>query len=1018
MTSLTINGRLTAVVRRRALAALLGMAASGLFAAPVAAQGYAPTEAEKHITAIDGVRVKVFASEPDVRQAIFVKCDDRGRLWTIQYLQYPNPAGLTRVKVDRWSRTVYDKVPEPPPRGPRGADQITILSDEDGDGRADAFKDFVDGLNLATGVEFGHGGVYVLQVPYLLFYPDRDRDDVPDGDPEVLLEGFGMEDAQSLANHLTWGPDGWLYGVNGSTTTCNVRGIEFQQGCWRYHPLTKEFELFCEGGLNVYGLTFDENGELFYSTNGGPFVHAVQGGYFYKSFGKHGPLHNLFAYHYFPQQERDDVPGGPPTGGTIYLADALPKHLRGAFVAGNFLGHTASWWELTPNGSTVRAKLGGTLFNMNDTWSGPTDFCVGPDGCAYVSDFFDLRTAHPDPDANWDRSNGRIYRIEPASGVAPVACDVAALSSDELVSLLSHRNRWFADRARVELANRRDATIVPQLREQVLQTDDGPLALQSLWALNVTCGLDDELAVRLLRHPERYVRFWTIRLLGDARTASPAALDGLLQLAEEEHDPVVLAQLAASAKRLDDKPCLAIVDRLLAREAGANDPRIPWLIWWAVESKAMASSEALVESFAPPASWANSMRRDNGLRLLRRWSAEGTQAGYDACDRLFSSAPEELRQQAMDAICKGLAERSQGLEEITQGGLFDQHAGTDTATIRRAPREFQPLEGPLRNSLLSAWRTDRSNDLALEAALRAGDDEAYAYLVRQIALGSQSDLDPARQRELVHDFGREDVISLLVPLVQPGLSPADLAEVLDVLARFDDPRIARAIASHYAASSSENRRLMRDVLLSRPGSALAFLSRFDGGEFPPEDVGVDELQRLANHQSEELDAIVRKLWGNIGPGSTEEKLATMRRFNNDLRAGSGDPARGKLLYTKHCGICHQLHGEGENVGPDLTTANRQDLAALLANVVDPSAVIRREYVVNVVVTASGRIISGILADQDGASVTLLTAENKRVKIPRDDIDEMEESDVSLMPERLLEQLTPQERRDLFSYLQQ
>lgn len=96
-----------------------------------------------------------------------MKCDDRGRLWTIQYLQYPNPAGLKRVKVDRWSRTVYDRVPQPPPHGPHGADKITILEDTDGDGQADKVKDFVDGLNLVTGVAFGHGGVFVLNAPYL-----------------------------------------------------------------------------------------------------------------------------------------------------------------------------------------------------------------------------------------------------------------------------------------------------------------------------------------------------------------------------------------------------------------------------------------------------------------------------------------------------------------------------------------------------------------------------------------------------------------------------------------------------------------------------------------------------------------------------------------------------------------------------------------------------------------------------------------------------------------------------------
>ena len=185
------------------------------------AQGLSPAEAVRRMKPAPGFEVQLVASEPDVRQPIFVKFDDRGRLWTIQYLQYPNPAGLKRVKVDRWSRTVYDKIPEPPPKGPRGADKITVLIDNDHDGQADDTKDVITGLNLCTGLEFGHGGLFVLQVPYLLFYPDKNGDDVPDADPEVLLSGFGMEDAQSFANHLTWGPDGWLYGLNGSTTESN-----------------------------------------------------------------------------------------------------------------------------------------------------------------------------------------------------------------------------------------------------------------------------------------------------------------------------------------------------------------------------------------------------------------------------------------------------------------------------------------------------------------------------------------------------------------------------------------------------------------------------------------------------------------------------------------------------------------------------------------------------------------------------------------------------------------------------
>ncbi|MDB5339134.1 MAG: Cytochrome c [Planctomycetaceae bacterium] len=363
------------------------------FSQTALAQGLSPAEAVRRMKTAPGFEVQLVASEPQVLQPIFVKFDDRGRLWTIQYLQYPNPAGLKRVKVDRWSRTIYDKIPEPPPKGPRGADKITVLIDNDHDGAADEVKDVITGLNLCTGLEFGHGGLFVLQVPYLLYYPDKNCDDVPDADPEVLLSGFGMEDAQSFANHLTWGPDGWLYGVNGSTTTCVIRGIEFQQGVWRYHPVTREFELFCEGGGNLYGLSFDAEGNLIYTGNGGYLAfHALQGAYYLKTFGKHGPLHNPYAYGYFKDiQKNGAVPGAPSTGGTIYItsaqANSFPSQFQNCLISGNFLGHSISWWRMSPLGATFSAKHEGLLVDSQDPWCGPTDLCLGPDGAIYWSDF-------------------------------------------------------------------------------------------------------------------------------------------------------------------------------------------------------------------------------------------------------------------------------------------------------------------------------------------------------------------------------------------------------------------------------------------------------------------------------------------------------------------------------------------------------------------------------------------------------------------------------------------------------
>ena len=979
-------------------------------------QGYPPEEAAEKMTIAEGLQVTLFASEPEVRQPSFVKCDDRGRLWTIQYLQYPNPAGLQRVKVDRWSRTVYDRVPKPPPHGPRGADKITILEDTDGDGKADKVKDFVDGLNLVTGVAFGHGGVYVLNVPYLLFYPDRDRDDIPDSDPEVLLTGFGMEDAQSMSNHLTWGPDGWLYGVNGSTTTCNIRGIEFQQGLWRYHPLTKQFELFCEGGSNCYGVTFNENGEVFYSTNGGPFVHGVQGGYFFKSFGKHGPLHNLYAYHYFENLQRDQVPGGPPTGGTIYTGESFPERFRGKFIAGNFLGHTASYWSVEPKGSTVKATFGETILDSNDTWFGPTDVCQGPDGAIYVCDFHDQRTAHPDPDANWDKENGRIFKIQAVGYIPNQHQDVTQLSSDQLVDLLSSNNGWYVNRARCELARRRDTSILSRLRKLAQQTENANLALQALWAHHVTAEIDETLAIELLNHPTEYVRYWTIRLLGDKKQVTDSVATKLIELAASEPSVIVRTQLAATAKRLPGHQGLAIVKQLLDSHPKETDERAKWLIWWAIEAHAIKDLERAVTIFSKADAWKNLSSRENALRLIRRYAAEGTTASYQACVVLLNTAPEEFQTEANAHLLLGLSERSSALAGIGQGGLFEQQAQSNQDESVESARKYETLTADLSRYIEQQWQPDESNISNLELALLAEHRTAY----HQLLATAQDATNPAHQIaavQLLEKYGQHDAVDLLLNIFLDSSSEDLKAACLATLANWEDKNIAETLLEKYQQSAAAIQSQIRSVLFTRPMSALQLLNYIEQEQIDPASIPIQELRRLAVHQNEEIDQLVRKHWGNVGPGTPEEKLATMRRYSNDLRAAAGNPANGKQLFAKHCGICHQLHGEGNKIGPDLTTANRKDRTAMLGNVVDPSAVIRREYINFVVETSSGRILTGLLAAQDAASVTILDAQNKRIKIPRDEIEELVEAEVSLMPEKILAGLTPQELRDLFSYLE-
>src|SRR5439155_9586454 len=139
------------------LSVLLALIASS----PLLAQGFSPEDAVKRMQLPPGFSAKVVACEPMIRQPLSISFDEKGRMWVLQYLQYPNPAGLKAVKQDQYLRTVWDRVPEPPPKGPKGLDKITILFDPDEYGVYRKPKDLVSGLHLGTGVCHGNRRVYV-----------------------------------------------------------------------------------------------------------------------------------------------------------------------------------------------------------------------------------------------------------------------------------------------------------------------------------------------------------------------------------------------------------------------------------------------------------------------------------------------------------------------------------------------------------------------------------------------------------------------------------------------------------------------------------------------------------------------------------------------------------------------------------------------------------------------------------------------------------------------------------------
>ena len=218
---------------------------------------------------------------------------------------------------------------------------------------------------------------------------------MPDGDPEVHLQGFGLEDTHSVVNSLCWGPDGWLYAAQGSTVTGHVTRPGLDAGkeprhsmgqlIWRYHPETRRYEVFAEGGGNAFGVEIDAKGRIYSGHNGGDTrgFHYVQGGYYQKGFNKHGPLSNPYAFGYFPAMKHNRVPRFTHTF-VIYEADALPQSYRGLlFGVAPLLNHVVMS-RVLPDGSSFQTHDVGLAVSSRDPWFRPVDIKLGPDGCALL----------------------------------------------------------------------------------------------------------------------------------------------------------------------------------------------------------------------------------------------------------------------------------------------------------------------------------------------------------------------------------------------------------------------------------------------------------------------------------------------------------------------------------------------------------------------------------------------------------------------------------------------------------
>jgi putative membrane-bound dehydrogenase-like protein len=926
----------------------------------------------------DGFSVELVAAEPDLVNPIAMTFDERGRIWVTESLEYPRRSAGS------------------------GRDRVKILEDTDGDGKIDKVTVFAEGLNIPSGIAVGHGGVWVANAPDILFYKIG-PDGKAAGQPEVVVTGFGRYDTHELPNSLTWGPDGYLYGLNGVFNRSVVKSnnghtYDFTCALFRIHPRTREFQLFCEGTSNPWGLAFDTEGSAFVSACVIDHLwHLTQTGYYRRQGGPYPPYtwilssivqhrHQKAAYcglHYFD-------------------SDAYPPQYSDKLYMGNIHGSCINCDELSRDGATYFARPRPDFLSANDAWFMPVSQKTGPDGCLYVLDWYDryhcYQDANRDP-AGIDRLRGRLYRIRYQGSPRAPKFDLARDSDEQLLARLHSPNVYFRDLAQRLLCERNTLAARAGLTKLVLD-DAAPrkARLHALWALVGTGTLEADFHRRLLALRDPGFRAWAVRAAGNFGKVDTALRDRVAALA---HDPSrdVQLQVAVAARRIERLDPLPVLLEVLS--ACGDDRLIPAIVWQNLHPLLDRQADAFLQAVTE-----GGERSAPALRILPRAVERilGT-AGADptvvarAFGRLLDGA--HPNHEATRAVLAVLTSRVQSgeLKEGTVRGLREAF-GPAVLRLRAAPSDH-----PLR----------------LDAAIfaLALGNRAVLEEVRQAFLTAGS---PAgvrlRALEAMIASGRDTVCNDVAKVLDevPRHSAEFRGQVLGMLGRLEEPRVADLVLERYSRMELELRPRAIELLTQRPEWGKQLMRAIADKTVSARALNANQARRLLASRDPLLARQVRELYGTVREGRNPERERVVAQMRDFLARTPGNPKAGAVVFQNTCGQCHKIYGAGEEVGPDITNNGRASFEQLLSNVFDPSLVIGAGYQATTVITRSSRSVTGLLVEDSPRRLVLKTQGGKLETVARADVDEVQVSQVSLMPEGLEKQLKPQEIADLFAFL--
>jgi putative membrane-bound dehydrogenase-like protein len=967
-----------------------------------------PAESIKHFVTPVDFEVQLFAAEPDLGgKPISMNWDERGRLWVVVTVDYPNNK-------------------QPPGKG---HDRIVICEDTKGTGRADKFTVFADRLSLPTSLTFHRGGVIVHQPPDTLYLKDTDGDDVAD-ERRVLFTGWSTEDTHAGPSNLHAGLDNWIYGIVGySPFNGEVGGerLRFGQGFYRFRPDGSKMEFLRNTNNNSWGVGFSEEGILFGSTaNGNPSVHLPIPNRYYESVRGWSStvlpgIAGNPAFEAITDKVRQVDYHGHFTaaaGHDLYTARTYPPEYwnRTAFVA-EPTGHLLATFELQPQGASFRSRMAWNLLASDDEWSAPIMGAVGPDGHVWAIDWYNYIVQHNPTPPGWktgkgnayetdlrDKQHGRIYRIVYKGAKPSRRLSLKDAKPDELVAALRNDNMLWRLHAQRLLVERGQLDVLPALAR--LASDRGvdqvglnPAVIHALWTMQGLGALygshpdANAAAVAALRHPSAGVRRNAVQVL----PRGPDAVTAIVR-ARLLHDADAQVRLAALLALAENPTNPESAQAILAALKDTQTLQDHWL-GDAATSAAAAHAEPFLAAVLA-ADWGAAARPDL-LSLVERVAEHHARGGPTKTVRALLTSLTSAREPVSSAVVAGLC--------------------------RGWPRDVRPaVTADMNDRLvqLFAALAPRGQGYLVELAARwqspALEKQAAAItssLLTRVQDEKAAPRDRAAAAAQLVDLRRTDaaVVGQLLELLTPRTPPEFARDLFAAVGRSEAPKAGAALIDLLPSLTPGVRPAALGVLLSRTEWTRALLDAAAAGKVQLSDLGLDQRQQLLTHPRRDLAARAWRLLSRTASLPDPDRQKVVDELA-PLAQGTGDAAAGKLVFAKHCAVCHTHNGEGGKVGPDLTGMAVHPKSHLLVEILDPSRSVEGNYRQYQLTTRSGRSLAGLLASETKTSVEMLDAQGKRHTILREDIEELQMSKKSLMPEGFEKQLSRDDLVNLLEFL--